>query len=479
MHPRFPAQRNVSATTGGGAAQGAGDPSQRAPGNVDGVSTPVSRELADLAGGAPTRSQAGERPGLEQIPGEIARRIAMLLPPADRLALAAAVEPAASGASEPASTASTAWTEAPRATLEAWVADAPADEERARVSAHILDPPTRQQLLLMNYGLRTLPRRLDELCPSITSLTACGNRLHGPLDLIELPHQLSDINLSNNGFTALRGLERYVQLRIVCLGFNQLEELSVLGSLPLLQQLYLHTNNFRIAPVVTQNPQLLMLHLARNPLVEFPDVQGLVNLRVLYLNDTLLTSLPRWIEALPRMLRINLNGCPLDAESRALIETLQREERGPEISYSPPPLPPRPRRVDEGTRPRAALSTPLQAQVSIWLATRPEMPDDQRQALLKRWESFAREPDAEHFSDLLSRLRETKDFQSGKIAREVFGQRVADVLDVLARHADLRSRCFAIALEGVSTCGDRIAIAFGNIQIVIGQLAPLALGVTF
>jgi hypothetical protein len=242
-------------------------------------------------------------------------------------------------------------TETPLATLEAWVAAAPADEDRAETSARVLESRASGRLLLPNSGLRALPPRLGELCPQAIEFSFySNNRVREPLDVSELPLQLQNLSLSYNNLTAPPSLERLVQLRTVSLGSNRLEEAPAVHMLPLLERLYVHTNNLRRPPDVTRCGQLQVLHLSNNPLIEMPEVRGLVNLRTLMLSNTALTSLPRWIEDLPPTLHIELDNCPLDQETRAFIERLRAERRGPEISHSPPPPP----RLDPGAQPLAA-----------------------------------------------------------------------------------------------------------------------------
>lgn len=69
------------------------------------------------------------------------------------------------------------------------------------------------------------------------------------------------------------------------------------------------------------------------------------------------------------------------------------------------------------------------------------------------------------FSIFLGRLRETQDYR-GAQTKSQFQQRVCSLIDQIQDpdQSDLRALCFSQAGEAISTCGDRVALAFLDME---------------
>jgi hypothetical protein len=336
------------------------------------------------------------------------------------------------------------------ARMRAWVNSGHPDERRedaAAVVLHNMGSPFTFALQLDTLELRELPPCLDAL-PQLRILQVRENTLSDPPDLSALP-QLDVLGLALNQLTMAPDLRAQTRLRVLSLEENELTTPPDLGPLGLLKSLDLSGNRIGVPPCLGPSTLLESVDLSDNDLVAMPDVRGLANLRDLDLSYNLLATVPRWIGELPDTLDINLTGNPLGAETIALLRGLRS---GPRIHYGvEAPL-------DEG--PPASLSE----QVGLWLSSRLAMTTAQRRSLEKRWADFETEPHASQFARLLRELTRTADFQNSATSREALGQRVAEVLDALARDPALRQPCFAVAHEGLGTCGDRVALAFSDIE---------------
>ena len=70
------------------------------------------------------------------------------------------------------------------------------------------------------------------------------------------------------------------------------------------------------------------------------------------------------------------------------------------------------------------------------------------------------------FSQYLGRLREIPDYLDGGLPKENVLRRVGDMLNLAALNPEFRSQMIAIISQALSSCGDRVLLAFNDIEIL-------------
>lgn len=289
--------------------------------------------------------------------------------------------------------------------------------------------------------LRELPPYVDTLS-RLKSLLLTGNALRQPPDL-----------------------SPFRELRILSIGHNQLRAAPELNAQSRLTHLSLMGNRIGIPPRLSGLKLLEEANLADNRLTAMPDVRGLERLRELDLSDNRMRTVPVWIQHLPPSLAIDLRGNPLGAAAIAHLHDLRVAGVGPRVLF---PL----------ACPESGAEASLSGQLDFWLDARPEA-STQGQTLKAQWAGVQQEFNADNFALLLSELSVTADFQNSDGGRAGLVWRVSAVLESLLQDEALRAECFDIAEQGVGACGDRVALAFSDIEVAVlaHRLAgdPLAL----
>jgi Leucine-rich repeat (LRR) protein len=362
------------------------------------------------------------------------------------------------------------------AQLQQWASDpaCPPTEQRQVAAARILqlagrprlptDPPGRH-LDLAGLGLTSLPEGLGPLLRHVQAnvLTLSGNALQSlPASLGEATG-LHSLWLRNNRLAAVpEAVLRLHGLRELDLEGNGITSLPAsIGSLRHLESLHLAHNQITALPEeITQLQQLRFLVLNNNDLAVLPpSIGSLGNLAQLSVQINRLTSLPPSLLDLPPPCMVYLEHNPLGAQVVADLQArIAQSEQQPEIRH--PNM-----WFDMAAHAPATLDTrPLGEAARDWLPDVPsgssaEPPPDP-------WAGFAGEPNAEHFSLLLDRQRETADYRNDK-TRPLLEQRVRNVLRALEQDATLRGLCFVQAEEAGGHCGDRIALGLDRIEQAI------------
>lgn len=268
---------------------------------------------------------------------------------------------------------------------------------------------------------------------------------------------------------------------------NQLTLLpDFLGQAPVLTELSVSGNQLTSLPdSLGQAPALIKLYAGENQLISLPESLGnLQTLRVLNLRYNQLTSLPPQLLELHPDCRIDITGNPLSeqviADLNALVE--ERMAQGltvPHMDFN--------RHVARaggiwGEASDLAQARPLVEAVAPWFAAgssssvgsaagAAELPDAVRTPASAAGEG------AQALSRLLDRLSGSAEFQNATI-RPALQTRVRELLLVVAESPDLLARCNAAALEGLGSCGDRVALSFDNLELqlrlhaVQGQAQP-------
>ena len=208
-----------------------------------------------------------------------------------------------------------------------------------------------------------------------------------------------------------------------------------------------------IPPILPPSPRMKHLDFSALGWVAMPDVRERPELEKLDLRDNNIRTVPAGIRDLPAGLTIDLQDNPLSAATIDFLRQLSETGKGPRILFS---------RKSPESDTKASLASEIDFWLRSSLGTSPERP-----ALQSRWRDFEDEPDADNFALLLNQLIDSADFQGSDATRHALLHRMSDMLATLAREDVLRARCFELAADGVGVCGDRVALAFNNIEMAM------------
>jgi hypothetical protein len=291
-------------------------------------------------------------------------------------------------------------------------------------------------------------RCLDEAGPSGV-LDLSGLKLGELPPYVGALSHLRSLRLAGNGLGESPDLRTFPHLRSLSLESDNLATAPDLSAQAALTRLNLGNNRIGIPPALWQCQSLQQALFEGNHLVAMPDVRGLSQLKELDLAHNRLRTVPSWIGQLPAELSIDLRGNPLTAGTIALLEQLSEAGIGPTILF--------PKECSESDTPAS-----LAEQIDFWLRSQSDTSRTPL-SLQAEWKLFEGEPDAGNFALLLQQLLITEDFQASDETRHALLLQVPGVLHTLARDEVLRARCFELAEDGVGSCEDRVALAFGKI----------------
>ena len=288
-----------------------------------------------------------------------------------------------------------------------------------------------QRLSMQSQGIRALPESMQQL------------------------RQLRHLDLSDNQLEVPHFIGAFENLRTLWLNGNQLETLpATMGNLQQLRELHLEDNALVTLPVTLGNlQQLETLHLEENPLMSLPATLGnLQRLRHLHLEHTNLTELPASILDLHDACMVYLHENPLDLRWVEATQAALSRQRGPRIEFNLAANAPV---VDQ---------RPLEQAVNAWLVeANGANPGSSTDAAMSTWRTIGSAESAGNFGVFLDRLRETADYRN-PMTRPSFTRRMAELLGTLEDDQTLRQLCFNVADDALSSCGDRVALAFANME---------------
>nr|WP_251029732.1 NEL-type E3 ubiquitin ligase domain-containing protein [Pseudomonas fluorescens] len=223
---------------------------------------------------------------------------------------------------------------------------------------------------------------------------------------------LQFLDLSNNGWTSINGLES--------------------NGLPSLTQLNLSRNQLSDLEGLPEHlGRLHELDLSNNQFRSFPERLGT-------LSQSTITP--------ERQPTVILESNPFSDAVRNNIESAANapDYQGPRVIFS------REHRTEQ------SVARPLTAAVSSWYED--PLPLD-RQDL---WSRFDQEDSAKEFSAFLDRLRGTPNYNSAE-----FRAQVRNWLEKLENNKELRKNSFVASHCATDTCDDRVALAYNNMQQVL------------
>lgn len=362
-------------------------------------------------------------------------------------------------------------------------------------------PASLREIDVTHNRLRSLPESLPE---SLQSLDVSDNYLDRLPD--HWPASLQSLDLSRNPMRQIVGPlpESLVSLLVEAAGLNRLPEHLP----PLLRALDVTDNELSGLPehlpsnlrdllasanLLTRLPQRLpdsleQLEVADNRLLlqlpdELPESLHILvaagcsltrlparfpaSLMSLSVEDNPLTSLPESILQLHSGAQVTISANRLSEAARNGLQAAAgaASYNGPTIDF------------DMGGSDVAQVRE-LADEIQAWLA---EATND-NEARPIRHGNIAEGPQARDFSAFLGRLRETQEYQHPP-TRPQFQQRVRRLIEDCQNQAltEFRDTCLALAQEAVATCGDRVALAFLDMetQAQLGRIERAVLAGTF
>ncbi|WP_338576322.1 NEL-type E3 ubiquitin ligase domain-containing protein [Pseudomonas canadensis] len=266
-------------------------------------------------------------------------------------------------------------------------------------------------------------------------------------------------------------LERFKGVNLLDLAGNKLTQVpTVLSQMSLLKRLYLNRNQLQLTEagraLLATLTELRVLNLNHNPLLNAPLIDRMFDLRALFLNSCSLkelpvgfrrppyletvdlrgnhiTTLPRWLSEVPRVLAqtLHLGDNPLDTLSRQLVSAY-RSRVGVGMGF----LEDDPARLTE-QRAQEHWLKDVGADIEMKRAT---------------WAALRAEEGSEGLFNLLAGLGSTAD---AKNVRMDMSQRVWWVLEAAEADADLRAEIFDRAATPLN-CDDAAAASFSNLEVL-------------
>ncbi|WP_312931826.1 NEL-type E3 ubiquitin ligase domain-containing protein [Pseudomonas sp.] len=277
------------------------------------------------------------------------------------------------------------------------------------------------ELSLRNAGLREVPAEFMRSFPALRILDLSGNRLQRLPPGIDQIRGLSDLSLENNAIeldaAQATVLSRCESLRILNLAGNPLRMDFSVRRMNRLHALSLRSTQLPSFPVgLLERPELMVADLRDNRISELPEA---------------FFQAPQW---LANSILVDAN--PFD---EATLGRLRLMASGVAAAVS-----------NTNTTPSALLES--------WLSGVEPMLEAQRREC---WEALRSRSGAEGLFDLLSRLRQTAEFNQ---ANATLVPRVWSLLEAAVEHPDLGEELFNLANLPL-TCQDSAALSFSSLEL--------------
>lgn len=177
-------------------------------------------------------------------------------------------------------------------------------------------------LSLSNLRLKEIPPEISTLT-QLTELDLSSNKLTEIKGLEKL-YQLSELDLNGNQLTEIKGLEKLNQLTELDLDGNQLTEIQGLEQLSQLTLLHLRRNKLTEIQGLDRLTQLYFLDLSSNQITEIKGLDKLTRLSCLDLGNNLLTEI-KGLEKLTQLNWLSLSRNQID-EIKGLEQLVQLDE---------------------------------------------------------------------------------------------------------------------------------------------------------
>jgi hypothetical protein len=189
-----------------------------------------------------------------------------------------------------------------------------------------------------------------QFATNIIDISACNNQISNISPLAGLT-SLESLNLHENFILDLRPLAGLIHLQHLDLHHNGLSDISPLAGLKALRRLYLRENDVSDLSPLARLTALQELTLNDDPVEDVTALAGLVNLQSLSLNDTRVADLSALLN-LKRLAVLDLREAPLgDAAYCSDLWTIQGNNPGMNLMYTPNTTPPAGVSASDGTPP--------------------------------------------------------------------------------------------------------------------------------
>ena len=354
--------------------------------------------------------------------------------------------------------------------------------------------PALQTLYLSDNQIQSV-QGLQNL-PALQTLNLSGNQIQSVQGLQNLP-ALQTLDLSYNQIQSVQGLQNLPALQTLKLSRNQIQSVQGLQNLPALQTLKLSGNQIQSVQALQNLPALQDLYLSRNQIQSVQGLQNLPALQTLYLSDNQIQSV-QGLQNLPALQTLNLSGNQIQSvqglQNLPALQTLNlsrnqiRELSEPILNlsghcyvdaennrFSPEFV----RRFqDQLLQRRESTHNELGPRVQMSIADFAGAPLASLEDQLRAWAEECNicidltplltldGPNRDMLSRYLGRLHEIPDYRQGGLPKENILHRVGDMLPLSASNPEFRNQMIAIITEALSTCGDRVLLAFNDIEIL-------------
>lgn len=268
-------------------------------------------------------------------------------------------------------------------------------------------------------------------------------------------------------------LKAFKNLETLELGRNRLTQLpEVMSLMPNLRRLGLEQNRIQLTEQalvkLSRMRSLQSLDLSENPLGATVDVSELYDLTDLSVRNTRTTELPKGLQRLPHLDRVDLRDNDIRDLPQWLFETPRRFSEtinlrnNPISELSSTHLDNYRKKIGVGMgylENDIARLDEHQAR-SIWLTETGGTVGSKR---LQTWTAINDDPMAEGLFHLLAELGNTAD---SEYVREDMSRRVWTVLEATQADADLREQIFDLAADPIH-CTDNAALNFSHLEVVV------------
>ena len=316
--------------------------------------------------------------------------------------------------------------------LQSWVDDAPAGERDSRITA--------------------MERMKDAESDRLTYLNLRG------LLLSSLPSQIGDLvnlqtlDLANNQLNTLPPeIGNLTALTFLNLDYNQLTTLPPeIGNLTALTQLDLGNNQLTTLPPEIGNLTALpQLDLSDNQLTTLPpEIGNLTALKRLNLYNNRLTTLPHSLLAARIGRYVNLENNLIPPAEAEILNELARENRV---------------NLRISIHDHIQLTTPQEEDLTAMvinkiLATSPT------EEAKRELQTFFESPGLENFKRFLAKCPRTEGWKSHET--EMTGC-LLEIANKMSQSEAVKIKCQTLAETAFGTCGDRVGLAFVQMQLVL------------
>ncbi len=287
-----------------------------------------------------------------------------------------------------------------------------------------------------------------------TSLCLSSLHLSSLPDCLTYCNHLEELDLSNNQLSVIPSLKGFSKLKVLDVSCNSLTHLPSLLDCQNLSQLYVYYNHLDQLPSFENCYVLSTLHAFGNALTVFPNIQKCIHLEMINLSGNRIEKLPDYLPTLSSQCIVWLESDPIPQKHLSAILndiSLQRARHRPTGPYL----------LDE-------IGNPMQNETSLedilkWLIptkTSSFTTSAECQQLL----SLLDLPQKNSLALFFTKLSTSADYQN-QDTKERMVYRIVFMLSGIYQNNCFRDVVFQILSDALSSCEDRAANAFDQIEL--------------